>query len=85
MNPKMKIATFIIFGIFIYLAGVTFLPDSFVSDKFANRIITYMQTILTLLIGYYWGTSTKTQGVTPPEEKMPAGCIDLETKPDGTK
>ena len=64
----MRIASFIIAGIFLYLFGVTFLPDSWINDKLSNLIITYMQTILTLLIGYYWGASTKTQGVLPPPE-----------------
>ena len=69
MTNTMKVAIFLMASVMIYMFGVTFLPDTWINDKLSNRIVTYMQTILTWLLGYYWGTSTKTGGASPPEIK----------------
>ena len=67
MNNRMKLAIGIITFSFLYMFGVTFLPDSWVNDQLSNRITTYMQTILTWVAGYYFGTISQTGGAaTPP-------------------
>lgn len=78
MNNTMKMAIFLMVSVILYLFLVTFIPDDYVSDKLAQRIVTYMQTILTILLGYYWGTSTKSGGQKPPE-------IDNEKEKENVK
>jgi hypothetical protein len=70
MTNTFKAAIMILMITLLYLFGVTFVPEKFVNILFANRIITYFQTIITAIICYYWGASTKNQGtVIPPNEE----------------
>ena len=71
MTNTFKAAVGILVLSMIYLFAVTFTPDEYVNSIYANRIITYLQTIITLLIGYYWGTSTKNSGTQLPSETNP--------------
>jgi len=68
MSNTFKAGIMIVLITIAYLFGVTFTPEQYVNELFANRIITYFQTIITAIICYYWGASTKSQGtIYPPD------------------
>lgn len=58
LSGGMKVAIYIITLIFIYFGAVS-INTQYVNQDTATTIITYLQTVLTLLIGYYWGSSSK--------------------------
>ena len=78
MSNMFKAAIGILLITILYLYGVTFTPEKYVNALFANRIVTYFQTIITLLIGYYWGTSTKNQGTDPTNQETTTKTIETK-------
>ena len=75
MTSTFKVAVVMMLFILIFLGAITFLPDTF-NDKFTNRIVTFMQTIFTVLLTFYWGTSTKNRGI---ETTVDPGSSSTET------
>ena len=69
MTNTFKVAVIIILLTLLYMGIISFVPDANVNAIFANRVITFFQNITMILIGYYYGTSTKTGGnaTTPPD------------------
>lgn len=72
LSAGMQIAFVIILLIFAYFGGITFVKEPNINLNQADKISSYLQSILTFLIGYYWGTSSK--------RETPASILDIEAK-----
>jgi DICT domain-containing protein len=59
LSGGMKVAVYVITLIFLYLGGITFVPAVHVNEKQANSIAPSFSNVLMLLMGYYWGSSSK--------------------------
>ena len=81
ISGGLQVAVYIITLIFMYFGGVTFLTKH-VDVDIAKTIITYLQTILTLLIGYYWGNSSKQKAIkdSQADDYAKAAATALEEK-----
>ena len=66
MSNTFKVAVIMILLMLIYMGVISFVSDANVNAIFANRIITFFQNVIMILVGYYWGTSTKTGGIAVP-------------------
>lgn len=45
--------------IMLYIAAITFVPVTKDGLEFAKTILPYLLGVLGILVGYYWGTSSK--------------------------
>jgi amino acid permease len=81
MSSGLKVAVYIITLIFIYFGYVTIFANT-VNMDIVKTILTYLQTILTLLIGYYWGSSSKQKILrdTQADDYAKAEAMELEEK-----
>jgi hypothetical protein len=81
MSSGLKVAVYIITLIFVYFVLVS-IDTQYIDKEIAKTIITYLQTILTLLIGYYWGSSSKQKVLrdTQADDYAQAAAMVLETK-----
>jgi len=62
MQTHIRYAMAIIFMAFLYISGVTFLDVSAAGNEHAKTVVGFLLgTAFSTLIGYYWGSSKKTQ------------------------
>jgi len=68
MSVGMKFAMLIICLIFLFLGAVIFLPITPEGNEHAKTIVPYFLGIVTILVGFYWGTSSKRNQKSPDED-----------------
>ena len=87
LSSGMKVAVFILVLIIGYLAAATFLPIPESGIKLADMIVPYFLGIIGVMVGYYWGSSSKgTQPLTPVQiAAVEAAEIKAEKVIDNTK
>lgn len=73
----LKMAAYIVTLIFVcfILASI---KSEYINSDIAETIVTYLQSVLMLIAGYYWGSSSKKQGV--PEFPKMDEVIKSETE-----
>jgi hypothetical protein len=73
LSSGMKVAVFILLVIFAYMGAVTFLPIPESGIKLADTIVPYLLGIIGVMVGYYWGSSSKG---TPPLTPVQAAAVE---------
>jgi hypothetical protein len=63
LSSGIKVAVFILVLILTYLTVATFAPIPATGVKLADMIVPYLLGIVGVMVGYYWGSSSK--GGTP--------------------
>jgi hypothetical protein len=83
----MKVAVFILVLIIGYLTAATFLPIPESGIKLAGMIVPYFLSVIGVMVGYYWGASSKgTPPLTPVQiAAVEAAEIKAEKVVDETK
>ena len=67
LGAALKVAVFIIILIFGYMGGVTFAPVTDAGNEHAKTIVPYFLGVASMLVGFYWGNSSKRQDPKPKE------------------
>jgi uncharacterized membrane protein YozB (DUF420 family) len=68
MSKGLMVALLIVILIFLFLAGVVFIPTTPEGNEHAKAIVQTLLAVLLLLVGYYWGASSKGTTITPVDE-----------------
>jgi ATP/ADP translocase len=85
MSQGLKVAVAIISLIFVFLAGVVFVPTTPEGNEHAKAIVQTLLSVLLLLVGYYWGASSKGTNTPVDEAAIDAAKTKAATVVEITK
>ena len=81
LSSGMKVAVYIVTLVFIYFILAS-IQSEYINAEIANTITTYLQSVLMLIVGYYWGASSKQKALmdSQADDYAKAAATRLEEK-----